>query len=363
MYHSQNMLWRDLPVNHNRHGSGCLSINPLPFADSIQLLFLTWGKALSMSAQMPKSSCFFRKLCKTRNKSREKGTSQTQPARDGRNPEISITAPISTTPRPQPVDHSPGNERRLTIAGPHFIDKDARDERNSDISIPAQASTTPRPQPFDHSPGDEGHPGVPVPPRGPPTTSEPPILGDRDAPKVARDSELGIMITSPAISPSHLQRRDEDDNGIPNPIQTLFISSEHSSIDREGEDVQIGEAAHGVDTDLSISKEVPSIITDKVDRVVQRGEAPSISMIPGASNTSKSPTQKPTGVHFGSAHFEGGGHAFGDQSVVHNTFVSGDGQFTDVQRNLICDYIAILAVLPDIKDSLKTHILVGAPVL
>jgi hypothetical protein len=130
------------------------------------------------------------------------------------------------------------------------------------------------------------------------------------------------MITSPAISPSHLKRRDEDDNGIPNPMQTLFISSKHSSIDREGEDVQSRAAAHGVDTDFSISKE-PSITTDKIDRIVQRGEVPSMSMIPGASNTSKSPTPKLTGVHFGSAHFEGGGHAFGAQSVVHNTFVSG----------------------------------------
>ncbi|KIL64971.1 hypothetical protein M378DRAFT_11091, partial [Amanita muscaria Koide BX008] len=34
-------------------------------------------------------------------------------------------------------------------------------ERNPNISIPAQASTTPRPQPVDHFPGDEGHPGVP----------------------------------------------------------------------------------------------------------------------------------------------------------------------------------------------------------
>ncbi|KAM6494997.1 hypothetical protein JOM56_009620, partial [Amanita muscaria] len=85
-------------------------------------------------------------------------------------------------------------------------------EHNPNISIPAQASTTPRPQPVDHFPGVEGHPGVPVPPRGPPTTSEPQTLADRDAPKAARDSEVGIMITSPAINPSHLQRRDEDDN-------------------------------------------------------------------------------------------------------------------------------------------------------
>ncbi|KIL62673.1 hypothetical protein M378DRAFT_752536 [Amanita muscaria Koide BX008] len=328
-----------------------------------------------MSAQMLKSFSFIRKIGNTRNKSREKGISrQRQLAIDGHNPDISIPAP---TPQPLPIDHSPGDERDLdisvpsqappTTSEPKFIDKDARDERNPDIPIPAQASTTPRPQPVDHSSGDDGHPGVPVPPRGPPQ-----ILGDRDAPngKAARDSELGILITSPAINHSPLEARYEDDNGISNPIETLSITPEHPSIDREGAGVRSKEATHGVDTDFSIPKEASSITTglhsvDRGDRVVQRGEAPSMSIVPGASNTSLiqiPPTPKldvitDAGVHFESAHFTGGGHTFGNNSVVNNTFMSGDGQFTEIQRNLICDYIAKLAVLPDINVHLRKHVL------
>ncbi|KAM6503984.1 hypothetical protein JOM56_000927 [Amanita muscaria] len=55
------------------------------------------------------------------------------------------------------------------------------------------------------------------------------------------------------------------------------------------------------------------------------------------------------GVHFESAHFTGGGHAFGNNSVVNNTFMSGgEWAIYKIERNLICDYIEKLAVLPDI---------------
>ncbi|KIL57160.1 hypothetical protein M378DRAFT_172066 [Amanita muscaria Koide BX008] len=157
---------------------------------------------------------------------------------------------------------------------------------------------------------------------------------------------------------------NEHDHGIQNPIET-----EHPSNDREGEDVQSTEAAHGVDTDFSIPKEAPSITTElhsvTVDRGVPRAEAPSMSIIPAASNTSLNQTPKldvftGAGAHFESAHFTGGGHAFGSNSVVNNTFMSGDGQFTESQRKLICDHIVNL--LPGIKDNLKKHVLTQATI-
>ncbi|KAM6503402.1 WD40-repeat-containing domain protein [Amanita muscaria] len=86
-----------------------------------------------------------------------------------------------------------------------------------------------------------------------------------------------------------------------------------------------------------------------------------MSIIPAVSNTSNQTSPAPklrvAGVHVESAHFTGGGHTFGNNSVVNNTFISGDGRFTDVQRNLICDHIANLTVLPHINDNLNKHIL------
>ncbi|KAM6493679.1 hypothetical protein JOM56_010040 [Amanita muscaria] len=78
----------------------------------------------------------------------------------------------------------------------------------------------------------------------------------------------------------------------------------------------------------------------------------------GASNTSNQipPTRVNTGggAHFESAHFTGGGHAFGNNYNL-MAIQSGNGQFTEVQRDLIRDHIATLAALPDINDNLRKH--------
>ncbi|KIL56963.1 hypothetical protein M378DRAFT_423551 [Amanita muscaria Koide BX008] len=95
-------------------------------------------------------------------------------------------------------------------------------------------------------------------------------------------------------------------------------------------------------------------------------------LIPPQASTTRRPSASnqifPTpgaGVHFESANFMGGGHAFGNHSVINNTFMSGDGQFTEIERNLICDHIEKLAVLPDITVHLKknalTHSIISLP--
>ncbi|KIL58680.1 hypothetical protein M378DRAFT_170333 [Amanita muscaria Koide BX008] len=102
------------------------------------------------------------------------------------------------------------------------------------------------------------------------------------------------------------------------------------------------------------------------DGVVQREEA--MSTAQRASNASNQipPTQNlgvttGDGARFQTAHFTGGGHAFGSNSIVNNnTFKiirSGDGQFTESQRNLICDFIANHANLPDINHHLNRKFL------
>ncbi|KIL56063.1 hypothetical protein M378DRAFT_17418 [Amanita muscaria Koide BX008] len=71
----------------------------------------------------------------------------------------------------------------------------------------------------------------------------------------------------------------------------------------------------------------------------QRVEAPSMSFFQGSSNV------KNINPIFNEVH--------GDATFIR----FGDGQFTDIQRNLICDYIANLTVLPHINDKLNKHVL------
>ncbi|KIL58996.1 hypothetical protein M378DRAFT_283149 [Amanita muscaria Koide BX008] len=119
-----------------------------------------------------------------------------------------------------------------------------------------------------------------------------------------------------------------------------------------------------------MSPQVPKSATS-IDGASDKRD-PDISILPEASTTQRPsasnqifPTPKlgviaGASAHFESAHFTGGGHAFGNNSVVNNTFMSGDGQFSDVQRNLICDYVANLTVLPDINNNLgnlEQHVL------
>ncbi|KIL56295.1 hypothetical protein M378DRAFT_17206 [Amanita muscaria Koide BX008] len=120
-----------------------------------------------------------------------------------------------------------------------------------------------------------------------------------------------------------------------------------------------------------MSSQVPKSATS-IDGASDKRD-PDISIPPRASTSTT--TRRPSasnqifstevitgaGVHFESAHFTGGGHAFGNHSVINNTFMSGDGQFTKIERNLICDHIEKLAVLPDITVHLKKNALVRTP--
>ncbi|KIL56300.1 hypothetical protein M378DRAFT_17209 [Amanita muscaria Koide BX008] len=99
--------------------------------------------------------------------------------------------------------------------------------------------------------------------------------------------------------------------------------------------------------------------SDKRDPVISKPPQASTTRRPSTSNQIfRTPG---AGVHVESAHFTGGGHAFGNNGVVNNTFMYGDGQFTKIERNLICDYIENLAVLPDITVQLKKNALVRTP--
>ncbi|KIL60889.1 hypothetical protein M378DRAFT_167559 [Amanita muscaria Koide BX008] len=98
---------------------------------------------------------------------------------------------------------------------------------------------------------------------------------------------------------------------------------------------QSGEAGAGVGPDLPIPTEAPTVAT----------EPPSITMFQGASNFQISNTNI-TAIG-------------GDATIIR----FGDGQFTDVQRNLICDYIATLTALPNINDNLKKHFLTQFTIL
>ncbi|KAM6503952.1 hypothetical protein JOM56_000895 [Amanita muscaria] len=193
-----------------------------------------------------------------------------------------------------------------------------------------QVSTTVRPQ---SSPGngDEGYSGIAVPSKAPPTM--------RDIDSRRREGSRTSVSIAPAIV-NHLIReaRNEDYQG--NPIQMSLVSSdsEHASIDRGDGAVRSRQARHGVDPDFSIPQRAPTVTTElhsvdrgeSGDRVLQRGEA---SFIPASNQIFPTPG---VGVHFESAHFTGGGHTFGNNSVVNNTFMSGDGQFTKIERNLVC---------------------------
>ncbi|KIL66363.1 hypothetical protein M378DRAFT_160782 [Amanita muscaria Koide BX008] len=123
-------------------------------------------------------------------------------------------------------------------------------------------------------------------------------------------------------------------------------------MNRGNGDAESREAGGGGNLDFPISTNVRRIVKGprpliRRDRVLQRGEAPSMSTAQRASNASNQipSTQNPGvntggGAHFQSAHFTGGGgHAFGTNSIVNNkTFTiirSGDGQFTESQRNLV----------------------------
>ncbi|KIL60558.1 hypothetical protein M378DRAFT_916604, partial [Amanita muscaria Koide BX008] len=91
----------------------------------------------------------------------------------------------------------------------------------------------------------------------------------------------------------------------------------------------IQEDEGGVDPDLTTSSVTSTVAI----------ATPSIALFQGSSNFQISNTKFT---------------AIGGDATI---FQFGDGQFTEAHRNLICDHIATLAALPDIKDNLKKHAL------
>ncbi|KIL62606.1 hypothetical protein M378DRAFT_25473 [Amanita muscaria Koide BX008] len=212
----------------------------------------------------------------------------------------------------------------------------ANDKRGSDISIPAQASTTLRPQSVDHFPGDGdgGYTGIAVPSKAPPTAPALHSLRDRDA-RGREDSRTNLSVASATVDHSITEARNEDSYGN-SPLVTL----EHPYIDRGDGDVH----KHGVDSDFPVSTEAPTVAMEPCSVVCRDGdmrseEVPSISVFQGSSNFQISNTNINA--------------IDGNATIIR----FGDGQFTQIQRNLICDYIANLTVLPDIDDNLKKHVL------
>ncbi|KAM6496583.1 hypothetical protein JOM56_007056 [Amanita muscaria] len=233
------------------------------------------------------------------------------------------------------------------------------DKRDPDISIPAQASTTLRPQFTDYSPGDgeERYPAIAVPSKAPrplpkaprplPTTPSLHSLRDRDA-RSREDSRPSVSI-APGTTVDHSIREARNEYYHGNPIKTempLHIASEHDpSIDRGDGAVQSREPRHGgVDPNfpfptraLTVAREPCSVV--RRDENTGSEDFPSISLFQESSNFQISNTNI---------------NAIGGNATI---IRFGDGQFTQIQRNLICDYIANLTVLPDINDNMKKHAL------
>ncbi|KIL61556.1 hypothetical protein M378DRAFT_13472 [Amanita muscaria Koide BX008] len=200
------------------------------------------------------------------------------------------------------------------------------DKRDPDILISSQASAAPRPRSINH-------PGIAVPSKAPSLDS----LRDRDA-LSRKDSRAGVSIAPVTVDHSIRVARNEDYRD--NPIQTEMplVTPEHPSIDR-GDVVQRREVRHGVDP-----TEAPTVAIEPCSTICRDGDmgregVPSISLFQGSSNFQISNTNINT--------------IGGNATIIR----FGDGQFTEIQRNLICDYIANLTVLPDIDNNLKKHIL------
>ncbi|KIL56359.1 hypothetical protein M378DRAFT_17150 [Amanita muscaria Koide BX008] len=131
------------------------------------------------------------------------------------------------------------------------------------------------------------------------------------------------------------------------------------SMNRGNVDAQSRDGGGGGNLDFSIS-------STNARRIAKGRRDPSMSTAQRASNASNRipPTQNPGvntggGAHFQTANFTGGGHTFGS-TVNNKTFTiirCGDDQFTEFQRNLICDFIANHANLPDINHTLNRNFL------
>jgi hypothetical protein len=112
------------------------------------------------------------------------------------------------------------------------------------------------------------------------------------------------------------------------PSQVPSLVPESPSMNRgSAADGQSTESGGGGSLDFAISTSAGGIAKepDSVncgEPVVQRGEAPSMSIAQGASNTITQipPTQVNTGggAHFRTANFTGGSHTFGNNSIVNN---------------------------------------------
>ncbi|KIL59903.1 hypothetical protein M378DRAFT_168659, partial [Amanita muscaria Koide BX008] len=165
---------------------------------------------------------------------------------------------------------------------------------------------------------------------------------------------------------SHKRKKSEE---VDNQRKRPSTVSRPQSVDRfthEIRDVQSREAGDGGDPGISIDSPLPShwvsLITsepplmnsgngDTVDRLDP--EPP----IPTEASTVTTETRSVT-LFQGSSNLQISNTKFttigGDATIIQ----FGDGQFTEVQRNLICDYIATLAALPDMNNNLKKwHVL------
>ncbi|KAM6492648.1 hypothetical protein JOM56_012372, partial [Amanita muscaria] len=121
------------------------------------------------------------------------------------------------------------------------------------------------------------------------------------------------------------------------PISTLpsQVPPIISTMNRGNGNTQSGEAEGGLDPDLPIPTAASTVAT----------ETRSITFFQEASN-----------VQMSNTHITAIG---GNATIIR----FGDGQFTEVQRNLICDYIATLAALPGVHESLKEHALIQLIIL
>ncbi|KIL60934.1 hypothetical protein M378DRAFT_903934, partial [Amanita muscaria Koide BX008] len=231
---------------------------------------------------------------------------------------------------------------------------------------PKKPSTASRPQSAEHFPedvrdvqnreaGDGSDPGIPIistlPSQLPPVVSEAPSMDRGNGDAQSRAARGGVdpgfpiptEIQTVAIETVEhtedvrdTQNREAGDGSDPGisiisalPSQVPPVVSKAPSMDRGNGDAQSREAGGGVDPCFPIPIETQTVAT----------ETRSITLFQELSNLQISNTKFTT--------------IGGDATI----FQFGDGQFTEAHRNLICDHIATLAALPDIKDNLKKHAL------
>ncbi|KIL63369.1 hypothetical protein M378DRAFT_677182 [Amanita muscaria Koide BX008] len=191
---------------------------------------------------------------------------------------------------------------------------------------------------------------------------------NRLSPEVMGFSPTSNMSASTSESPSksttrtssHKQKKSEE---VDPQRKRPSTASRPQSVDRfteEVRDAQSREARDGGDPGIKMDSPLPPQVLPIISKshLVNRGNGDAQSREAGGGETPTVAVETPSITLFqGSSNFQISNTKFtaigGDATIIQ----FGDGQFTEIQRNLICDYIATLTALPHINDNFKKHFL------